>query len=624
MKKLISLMVIALMTISMMGVAFAAPVDDAVAYIQGLYPSQTLECRNLPNTIRVGGSELSLAAGDISVVKGSTLVYDSTLDMTNVRTLYTNIMNKIDTDATTDVQNVMKNADVVGSFVIDITYDSNLTVPVMTKEGFTALNEDLYDKDNITVTTPTANAYQITVPVKSGVTVSGVDATKLSDVTYKLSGVTAPNVEGTYPVTMQMSGSVSFTSSGTTLGTINFGSPATSRSITTYTQTTGGGSSSSSKPKANSNKKDGTYAAGTKIKLSSNYSSAKLYYTTDGTDPQIDKNGNPLGTTKLYDGEIELTEDVTIKVIAVTNNFKNISEIETYEYKVEGVDVVITPGSGIVKSGDVVEITSARGKYIYYTTDGTEPTLDEDGNPTGTTKLYEGPIEILEDTVIKAIAVDEAGNVSVVASGDYSLAYDLITDHIAYIQGDDLGNFNPEMPITRAEVATIFSRITIKKMDVDYPEAPSFSDVSADDWYASAIAFMEKAGIVNGYEDGTFRPNNYITRAEFAAIASRYDRLADVTGLDFTDVTADHWAYKNINSAVEKGWVKGYEDGTFRPDENIKRTETVTVVNRMLGRNAEEEFKDADLSGLIMFPDNLSTHWAYYEVIESSNTHDVE
>lgn len=617
-------MVIALMTISMMGVAFAAPVDDAVAYIQGLYPSQTLECRNLPNTIRVGGSELSLAAGDISVVKGSTLVYDSTLDMTNVRTLYTNIMNKIDTDATTDVQNVMKNADVVGSFVIDITYDSNLTVPVMTKEGFTALNEDLYDKDNITVTTPTANAYQITVPVKSGVTVSGVDATKLSDVTYKLSGVTAPNVEGTYPVTIQMSGSVSFTSSGTTLGTINFGSPATSRSITTYTQTTGGGSSSSSKPKANSNKKDGTYAAGTKIKLSSNYSSAKLYYTTDGTDPQIDKNGNPLGTTKLYDGEIELTEDVTIKVIAVTNNFKNISEIETYEYKVEGVDVVITPGSGIVKSGDVVEITSARGKFIYYTTDGTEPTLDEDGNPTGTTKLYEGPIEILEDTVIKAIAVDEAGNVSVVASGDYSLAYDLITDHIAYIQGDDLGNFNPEMPITRAEVATIFSRITIKKMDVDYPEAPSFSDVSADDWYASAIAFMEKAGIVNGYEDGTFRPNNYITRAEFAAIASRYDRLADVTGLDFTDVTADHWAYKNIYSAVEKGWVKGYEDGTFRPDENIKRTETVTVVNRMLGRNAEEEFKDADLSGLIMFPDNLSTHWAYYEVIESSNTHDVE
>ena len=622
MKKIISLLVIALMVISMMGVVNADSVSDAVTYITNKYPTQTLECKNLPNTISVGTS--ALLANDSTVSRGSSLIFESTLNMTDVQTLYTNILNDINTNAPSGVQNVMMDADVTGDFTIDITYDSNFSVPAMTKDGFTVLNEDLFDKDGIVVTSGT-NSYQIKVFVKSGVKVSSLDTTKLADITYKLSGVTAPNTDGTYPVKIKMDGKVEFKSAANLLGTINFGSPETVRNVTVYTSSgsTGGGSGSS-KPKVTSDKKDGTYPAGTEVKLSSNYSSAKIYYTTDGTEPTIDKNGNPQSTTKLYDEKIILNEDVTIKAIAAINNFKNISNIETFEYKVEGVDVLITPDSGIIKAGQEVVISSERGKYIYYTTDGTEPALDEDGNPTGTTKLYEGAIVLLEDTVVKAIAVDEEGNMSVIASEGYTLAYDLVTDHIAYIQGDDLGNFNPEMPVTRAEVATIFARITIKKMNVDYSTPASFSDVSEDDWYATAIAFMETAGIVNGYEDGTFRPNNFITRAEFAAIASRYDRLAEVTGLSFTDVTADHWAYKNINSAVEKGWVKGYEDSTFRPDENIKRTETVTVVNRMLGRNAEKEFKDADLTGLIMFPDNLSTHWAYYEVIESSNTHDVK
>ena len=161
-------------------------------------------------------------------------------------------------------------------------------------------------------------------------------------------------------------------------------------------------------------------------------------------------------------------------------------------------------------------------------------------------------------------------------------------------------------------------------MNIDTTAKATFTDVSESDWYYNAIAFMENAGVIKGYEDGSFRPNNYITRAEFAAIASRYDRLDDINENIFSDVTSLHWAFMMINSASKKGWVTGYEDGTFKPDSFIKRSEVVTVVNRMLQRNAEAEFKDKDLSDLIIFPDakDINMHWAFYEIVEASNTHE--
>lgn len=370
--------------------------------------------------------------------------------------------------------------------------------------------------------------------------------------------------------------------------------------------------------------KSGEIKAGTKVRLTPSILTGKVYYTTDGTNPSIDENGNLEGTTKLYTGEITINEDTVIKAIAVTANGKTKSDVHTFEYTVKGIDVSISLSSGIVKAGTKVELSTKNGKDIYYTTDGTDPALDENGNPTGTTKKYTEAIEITEDTTLKAIAVDADGIKSEIAEEKYVIAPELIGDHIAYIQGDDFGNFNPELPITRAEVATIFSRITVQKMNIDTTAKATFTDVSESDWYYNAIAFMENAGVIKGYEDGSFRPNNYITRAEFAAIASRYDRLDDINENIFSDVTSLHWAFMMINSASKKGWVTGYEDGTFKPDSFIKRSEVVTVVNRMLQRNAEAEFKDKDLSGLIIFPDakDINMHWAFYEIVEASNTHE--
>ncbi len=525
-----------------------------------------------------------------------------------------------------------------GEFDIKITYPNTVNFDASGMEakiGTLALTDfdqisNIYNvvSSSLDATDPAKKVVTIKLQLNDGVTVRSLvdDPTLLTDIAFQVDDVSITEY-GSYPVEVSLTGS----------SVVKKNEPGANDIVATKQEYTGvntatagiyapapsGGGGSAFTITVNADKKSGTYPAGTEIELSSNVKNAVIYYTTDGTEPEFDEKGNPKDTTKIYENPIVINDDVQIKTVAVTSNFKTKSNAKTYDYKVEGVDISVIPESGTVQSGQEITLSSKKGDKIYYTLDGTEPTFGRDGNPTGSTVLYEKPFAILNNTTVKAIAVDENGVTSIIADETYVVAHGLITEHIAYIQGDDLGSFNPETPVTRAEIATIFSRITIKKMNVDYSAETSFSDVSEDDWFATAVAFMENAGIVNGYEDGTFRPNNYITRAEFATIASRYDRLTSTQDKSFTDVLASHWAYKNINSAAEHGWVQGYEDGTFRPDENIKRTETVTIVNRMLGRKANEEFGGKSTEGLIMFPDNLPTHWAYYEVIESSNTHDA-
>lgn len=195
-------------------------------------------------------------------------------------------------------------------------------------------------------------------------------------------------------------------------------------------------------------------------------------------------------------------------------------------------------------------------------------------------------------------------------------------DHIVYIRGYEDGTFAPNKSITRAEAITIFARLMNEKMDVDANYTNSFNDVKAGAWYANYIGYMEDYNIINGYEDGTFRPDAAITRAEFAAMASRFDKLENTDKNAFTDVAAGHWAINSINSAAAKGWINGYPDGTFRPNQYISRAEVVSIVNSMLGRkiNADSiagaEYKT--------FPDVANNHWAYYDVIEASNEHDYD
>lgn len=193
-------------------------------------------------------------------------------------------------------------------------------------------------------------------------------------------------------------------------------------------------------------------------------------------------------------------------------------------------------------------------------------------------------------------------------------------DHYAYIIGRDDGLSHPEAEITRAEVATIFFRLLSDETRVKYMtnENP-FSDVPADLWCNTAISTMHAMGIIFGRGDNTFDPTGSITRAEFAAIAARFEVNGNTTAASFTDIY-DHWAQKEINIAANNGWALGYEDGTFRPDEKITRAEAMAMVNRVLQRIPEHV--DDLLDDMVIWPDNMdTTTWYYLTVQEATNSH---
>ena len=177
----------------------------------------------------------------------------------------------------------------------------------------------------------------------------------------------------------------------------------------------------------------------------------------------------------------------------------------------------------------------------------------------------------------------------------------------------------PEGKITRAEVATIYFRmLTDESRTKFWSQNSGYSDVKAGDWFNNAVSTLSKAGIIAGYEDGSFRPNGYITRAEFATIAARF---FDVTynGKDLFPDISGHWAKDYINQAANKGFVNGYEDGTFKPDRNITRAEAVTLVNRTLDRHPDKNHFTKDM---LVWPDNMDqTKWYYADMQEATNSH---
>ena len=208
-------------------------------------------------------------------------------------------------------------------------------------------------------------------------------------------------------------------------------------------------------------------------------------------------------------------------------------------------------------------------------------------------------------------------------------------DHYGYIVGypvdyetgestDDQARkpVKPQGKITRAEVATIFFRmLTDESRNAYWSQSNSFTDVAADAWYNNAISTMANAGILDGYEDGSFHPNGYITRAEFATIAVRFFDLT-YQGEDLFPDIDGHWAQEYINQAADAGIIEGYPDGTFGPQKQITRAEAVTMVNRTLDRHPDP---DHFLEDMLVWPDNLDTEaWYYADIQEATNSHEYQ
>ena len=212
--------------------------------------------------------------------------------------------------------------------------------------------------------------------------------------------------------------------------------------------------------------------------------------------------------------------------------------------------------------------------------------------------------------------VDASGSPAIIAA-----AYLNTKDHYSYLIGYSDGTVRPNGRITRAEVATIFFRLlTDDTRQRNWSSENNFSDVSADKWYNNAVSTLCHMGVLGGYSDGTFRPNAPITRAEFAKIAVSF---AQINGFSeygyFTDVDSSDWYAPYVDAAKSVGLIEGYSDGSFKPENKITRAEACTIVNRVLGRKPSKN--NMKISNRINWPDCTTDDWFYEAIMEATNSH---
>lgn len=286
----------------------------------------------------------------------------------------------------------------------------------------------------------------------------------------------------------------------------------------------------------------------------------------------------------------------------------------------------------ITKMPITITAGSAEGAYILgpITSNEWKATATAEGDTVSSVKLTgaqttlgESP-NVASDAVIKnAKGEDVTANYEITYVDGLLKGIELLEKeiHFNYVIGYTDGTIRPGNNISRAEVATIFFRLLTDEAREQYNKTTtSYSDIKDGAWCCRAVATLTNAGVINGYTDGTFRPNASITRAELATIIARFAKL-DVNTKTFSDITG-HWAQKNIELAVGNGWINGYDDGTFRPNNNITRAETFAMINRVLDRQTESVSDLLPTSDMNMWSDNMDADaWYYKDVQEATNYH---
>ena len=223
---------------------------------------------------------------------------------------------------------------------------------------------------------------------------------------------------------------------------------------------------------------------------------------------------------------------------------------------------------------------------------------------------------------IKIEAKDESGNISKL---EYKVTKNAVetVKAISYIKGYPDGTFRPQANVTRAEAAQMFATLLNGGANFGTSSATRFSDAS-DDWFSKAVNYVVAKGLISGYPDGTFKPNESITRAEFAQMISGYVKNEKKSSTDFQDVK-DHWAKDAIDKLYGNKNVSGYPDGSFKPNAKITRAEAVTILNSVFDRNTSAlSLNNVNKSALNKFSDVNEGFWAYYNIIDAANSHDRE
>ena len=364
---------------------------------------------------------------------------------------------------------------------------------------------------------------------------------------------------------------------------------------------------------------------------------SKLTITVGRGDAQKKLDAVKIDDNHYGFGPVTVETDSSDKVTTYRYNLKyipgNMTDTEHFVWRIN-VPVENLAPVALTYSVKLVNPKSASGTYGQYDADGSKNYSGLYTNnsatlhPKDSNENWGIPENFQKPTVSYTVSGGNSGG----NNGGNSKPSLNTKDHYGYIIGYPVDYYTgqpttdqtkkpvrPEGKITRAEVATIYFRmLTDESRTKFWSQNSGYSDVKTGDWFNNAVSTLSNAGIIAGYEDGSFRPNGYITRAEFATIAARF---FDVTynGKDLFPDISGHWAKDYINQAANKGFVNGYEDGTFKPDRNITRAEAVTLVNRTLDRHPDKNHFTKDM---LVWPDNMDqAKWYYADMQEATNSH---
>ena len=354
----------------------------------------------------------------------------------------------------------------------------------------------------------------------------------------------------------------------------------------------------------------------------------------DGTDlTNANDNGKHLTATAKVKGTAGGTPvDTTVNSPGTLTVNLPKSDAPTINDPTEGDKTI----SGKGESGAEIVVTDKDGKEIGKTTVGTDgkwsvdvpkdKPLKKDDKITAT-QTEKGKTPTSAEATVKGKTshggssgggvIDTPSKPEKPSEGDLNK-----DDHYQYLIGYPDGTFAPNRGMTRAEVATMFTRLLKDRPVKGQSYAAGLSDIHAGDWYADTVGYAVQKGIVSGYPDGSFKPNQAITRAEFASIASRFAELTEEKDLTFSDLDASHWGYKAIRLAASNGWISGYPDNTFRPEQAITRAEVTSITNRMLNRSADLDWINAHNDAVIHFSDVSAGDWFFEPVMEATMGHD--
>ena len=327
-----------------------------------------------------------------------------------------------------------------------------------------------------------------------------------------------------------------------------------------------------------------------------------------------ESNGTVLTVTAIYKNDTSLTANATVRVVVNSNNNGG------------------NNGGGTVSSSFVIKASAGNGGIISPSGNVSVKRGDDQAFVINPVNGYRIADVIIDGKSVDAVSLYTFENVranhtievvftklnSIVADPtETGVAGWLQTrEHIAYLGGYGNGLFGPNDNMTRAQVAQMFYNLLLEK---DILVTTSFSDVPADAWYAKAVNTLASLGIIKGIGNDQFAPNRTITRAEFTVIAMRFANVSATVTNPFSDIASSDWYYTAVTSAVSYGWITGYSDGTFKPMATITRAEVATIVNRMLARTADRNFVDS--SAVTRFDDVPATYWAYYNIAEATTAH---